>query len=181
MNAAILRVKMGGEWVEIPAIIGKSAYQYAVESGYDGTEENFAQDLANAGAHATKVSQLVNDSGYITSGVGDGRYASKSNTYAKSEVDALISKIPKFSYEVVTGPIPPDPAEGETDSTIYLFVNEDPSSGNLYDEYIYVNGELEKIGSQKFDLTGYVKNDKVETWTFTLANGSTVTKKVVLV
>lgn len=43
---------------------GKSAYDYAVEGGYQGTEEEFAKKLATE--YPSKVSQLENDEKYIT-------------------------------------------------------------------------------------------------------------------
>ena len=43
---------------------GKSAYRYAVEGGYTGTEEEFAEKLAKE--IPTKTSDLTNDSGFIT-------------------------------------------------------------------------------------------------------------------
>ena len=43
---------------------GKSAYQYAVDGGYTGTEQQFAQKMAQA--IPEKTSDLTNDSGYIT-------------------------------------------------------------------------------------------------------------------
>lgn len=48
---------------------GKSAYEYAVEAGYQGSEEEFAEQLANGALISdipTKVSELTNDSGYLT-------------------------------------------------------------------------------------------------------------------
>lgn len=43
---------------------GKSAYQYAVDGGYTGTEQEFAAKMA--AEIPTKTSQLSNDSGYMT-------------------------------------------------------------------------------------------------------------------
>lgn len=40
-----------GSWIEIPALRGKTAYEYAVEKGYTGSEEEFAErmnDIASA-------------------------------------------------------------------------------------------------------------------------------------
>lgn len=45
--AAILRVRdADGKVSDIPAIRGKSAYQYAVEGGYTGTEQEFSAKMA---------------------------------------------------------------------------------------------------------------------------------------
>lgn len=43
---------------------GKSAYQYAVDGGYTGTEQEFTAKMA--AEIPTKTSQLTNDSGYMT-------------------------------------------------------------------------------------------------------------------
>lgn len=43
---------------------GKTAYQYAVEGGYTGTEAEFASKLATA--IPSKTSDITNDSGFIT-------------------------------------------------------------------------------------------------------------------
>ena len=51
------------------------------------------------------------------------------------------------------------PSVGEED-TIYLVPNTDPETQNNYDEYVYVNGQWEKLGGVQVevDLTDYVKN-----------------------
>ena len=51
------------------------------------------------------------------------------------------------------------PATGQ-DDTIYLVPNTDPETQNNYDEYVYVNGQWEKLGGiqVEVDLTDYVKN-----------------------
>ena len=50
---------------ELDGTPGKSAYQYALDGGYTGTEADFAKKLAQE--YPSKVSQLENDRGYITS------------------------------------------------------------------------------------------------------------------
>lgn len=54
-----------------PGSAGKSAYKYAQDGGYTGTEAQFKESLAIAGDiqnHIpSKTSQLTNDSGYVTS------------------------------------------------------------------------------------------------------------------
>ena len=51
------------------------------------------------------------------------------------------------------------PSVGEED-TIYLVPNTDPETQNNYDEYVYVDGQWEKLGGVQVevDLTDYVKN-----------------------
>lgn len=61
-----------------------------------------------------------------------------------------ITAIPKFDIEVVDTL----PTEGISESTVYL-VEEKESAGDLYTEYIYVNGAWENLGKQTVDLSGY--------------------------
>ena len=47
---AILKIKdTEGNWIEVPALVGKNAYQYAQEGGFTGTEEEFTSLLGNTG------------------------------------------------------------------------------------------------------------------------------------
>lgn len=70
--------------------------------------------------------------------------ADVSKTYTKEEVDRLIESIPGVKFEIVAEL----PEEGETD-TIYLLPIEDAPEGNIYEEYIYINGAWEIIGTSK--------------------------------
>lgn len=107
------------------------------------------------GTIPTKVSQLSNDSGFITKAVSDlTNYYTKSNTYTKSEVDSMVSAIPKFAIAVVSSL----PTTDISTTTIYL-VTTGEESQNLYTEYIYVDNKWEKLGTQTVDLSGYVQKE----------------------
>ena len=98
----------------------------------------------------TRTTDLTNDSGFITRAVTDlANYYTKSETYSQEEINAIVSAIPKFSIEVVATL----PTTNISTTTVYLIGG--GSSGDLYTEYIYVNGKWEILGSQKVDLTGY--------------------------
>ena len=98
--------------------------------------------------HPTKLSEFANDTQFITSTVSNLQ-----NYYDKTNVDALISAIPKFSIQVSQSGLP---ASGNS-TTIYL-VPKTAGSQDAYDEYLYVNGQWEKIGSTQvnfsFDQSG---------------------------
>jgi hypothetical protein len=96
------------------------------------------------------TSDLNNDSGFITKVVSDlANYYKKSETLTKSEINALISAIPKFGISVVTSL----PTSNISSTTVYLVKS--GTGSDLYTEYIYANGAWEILGSQKVDLTGY--------------------------
>lgn len=106
----------------------------------------------------TKTSELTNDSGFITKAVSDlVNYYKKNETYTQTEINNLISAIPKFNILVVTSL----PTSNISSTTIYL-KKENEDSGNLYTEYIYTNNAWEILGSQKVDLTGYATEQWVE-------------------
>lgn len=105
----------------------------------------------------TALSAFTNDSGFITKTVSDlTNYYTTSNTYTKTEVNSLISAIPKFKIEVVPSLlVVVDP----NDHTVYLVPSSESETGNIYTEYIYVidettgEGEFEKIGTQDVDFS----------------------------
>lgn len=107
------------------------------------------------GAVKLSTSDLENNSGFITKAVSDlANYYLKSETYTREEINQRISAIPKFSISVVSSL----PTSNISETTIYLVGG--GVSGNLYTEYIRVNGVWEILGSQRVDLTGYA----TETW-----------------
>lgn len=79
--------------------------------------------------------------------------------YTKEETNELVSKIPKFTIEVVTSL----PTENISTTTVYLKTGSKSDPDNIYDEYIYVNSKWELLGSQTIDLSGYVTTDALTT------------------
>ena len=61
INTALAQAKASGEFNGDP---GKTAYEYAKDGGYAGTEAEFGAKLA--AEYPTKLSQFANDPGYIT-------------------------------------------------------------------------------------------------------------------
>ena len=122
--------------------------------------------IPDANTTYSDLSDFTNDCGFVTNAVNDlTNYYTKSDTYTKTEVNALISAIPKFKITVVPS------LESITDpdiSTIYLVATGEQSQ-NLYTEYIYVVdetthiGSFEQLGTQTVDLTNYYTQTEVNT------------------
>ena len=68
-----------------------------------------------------------------------------------ADLKADITAIPKFAIEVVSKL----PTEGISETTVYLVLEKPDSTGDLYTEYIYVNGNWENLGKQTVDLSSY--------------------------
>lgn len=117
----------------------------------EGTYNASTNKIATMSEIPTKVSDLSNDSGFITNTVNNlTNYYTKTNTYTKTEIDNLISAISTLDIEVVQTL----PTQDISTTTIYL-VPKTPSTNDAYDEYIYVNNSWEHIGSTEVDLTNY--------------------------
>lgn len=96
------------------------------------------------------VSELQNDAGYITKDVDD-----LVSYYDKTEVDNMISTIPKFSIKVVDEL----PTEDISPTTIYLLrVDGD----DHFQEWVYIDGEWDKLGDGNIDLSDYATYEYVD-------------------
>lgn len=114
-----------------------------------------------------KTSDISNDSGFITKTVSDlANYYLKSETLTKTEINALVSAIPKFAIQVVNSL----PTTDISMTTVYLLKSGIES--DLYTEYIYVNGNWEILGSQRVDLTNYALKAEIPTKLSQLTNDS---------
>lgn len=200
-----------------PGADGKSAYQIAVEQGFNGTEEEWLASLVGPegpegpegpqgvqgiqgepgpqgergpqglqgpqgiqgeqgpkgdpgkdGSDATV--DIVQSTGTSATSVMSQDATTKSlteitaniqadlaNYYTKTETDERLSQIPKFAIE----PVDTLPATNISATTVYLLKSGEENQ-NLYTEYIYVDGQWEKLGEQSVDLTGYYTKTQVD-------------------
>lgn len=87
-------------------------------------------------------------------------FRKKADSYTKQEIDDLVAAVQGFSREIVTEL----PTENISESKIYFVPNETTGTNNRYDEYIYINGTFEKIGTTgSVSLDGYVKQAELDT------------------
>lgn len=109
-------------------------------------------DLTNKPTIPSKTSDLVNDSNYVSKGVDDLiNYYKKSETYTQEEVNNLIGTISGINIEIVQVL----PTQDISTYTIYLVPKTASETNNIYDEYIYVSNNWEKIGDTEIDLSNY--------------------------
>lgn len=102
----------------------------------------------------TKISQLTNDANYITKEVtGLTNYYDKSNTYTKAEVNSLLTST--IDLQVVTSL----PTTNIPEKTIFLIKKTDTGTDDIYDEFMFVSGKWELLGTTQIDLS--VKQDRL--------------------
>lgn len=115
----------------------------------------------------TQTSDLTNDSGFITKAVNDlTNYYQKLETYTKEEVQSLISALNSVTLQKVESL----PESGE--SNIIYLVPKSGSGNDIYDEYIYIDGKPEHIGSTQVDLSNYVQEAPADGKTYGRNNGA---------
>lgn len=77
---------------------------------------------------------------------------------ADSDLLSKISEIPKFAIKVVDTL----PTTDISDTTVYLLKTSETETGNLYTEYIHVDGAWEELGTQDVDLSDYYQKEEVD-------------------
>ena len=90
----------------------------------------------------TTVSSFTNDAGYQTA------------SDVSTAINTAISGITGITFEIVQVlPQTGDPG------TIYLILASQGATGDIYDEWIYINNAWEKIGTTAVDLSTYTQWD----------------------
>ena len=133
-----------GNRIGIPAIRGKSAYQYAVDGGYTGTEEEFAEKLAFLMGYSVFGCVDENNDVILSGNLADGTY-----TLKYEMADGTYSEI----GNLVVGEIVAEP--------VNLFV----IGGDGY----IINGRCSSTGADRSDSNGYIVSNYIE-----VENGDTV-------
>lgn len=98
----------------------------------------------------------------ITKAVNDlTNYYLKSETYTKTEVDALINSISSLTLDIVEEL----PVSDISTTTIYLV----PVAGasNVYMQYAYINNNWAQLGTTQIDLTNYYTKSQMDTFLLT--------------
>ena len=147
----------------------QAEYSIGTSSNYDATNDNQIvttkavksivdavanvlqvniDDKADKTSIPTALSQLNNDSNFITKTVNDLQ-----NYYKKTEVNDLISTIPTMNLLVVSTL----PTTNISTSTIYLV-----PYGNEYEEFIYINSAWEMLGTTKINISDYATKEYVD-------------------
>ena len=151
----------GGSWINgtIEAIINLNTSTLEIDSTGAITIAGFTQ--AEVGTIPQKDS-----SGNIT-WVAPGNLSEITNInnqlqniYNKEEVNDLIASVNHLSYKKV-GSLD-EVNKDATDASRYIYlVPTGNLSGNLYDEYMVIDNQLEPVGSWEVNLNDYITNDKL--------------------
>lgn len=95
----------------------------------------------------TKVSDLTNDSKYQT------------ETEVAATVATAVADVDHLKRTKVDSVDAIDLTAADADQYIYMVPRTDNKSGNKYDEYMILDGDLEKVGDWGVELSGYVQKE----------------------
>lgn len=134
------------------------------------TVDGLSDAINNLSNQVNKNTQSISD---ITKKLSDK--ANSSDVYTKTETDNLIdekvasaSHLKRKVFDTILEATAF--AESHTDTAdqyIYMVLNPDSNNENdKYDEYLYVNDSLEKVGSWAVDLSQYVKKEEGKSLVF---------------
>lgn len=87
----------------------------------------------------TKVSQLTNDSKYQT----------------ETDVAAAVAGADHLKRKIVTSVDAIDKTAADAAQYIYMILKSSAKTGDKYDEYMVIDGEVERVGDWSVDLSGY--------------------------
>lgn len=122
----------------------------------------------SSGSTVTKLSELMNDVGYVTNVVDNLiNYYKKTDVYNKEELNTLLGDLDKINLEVVNQL----PSTDISTSTIYLI----KVSDGIYEQHLWVekDNQFVSLGTTQVNLEGYAKSDDVPTNTELLNKFST--------
>lgn len=144
------------------------AYHAGLEAALSG-KQNVINDLAAIRSGAALGTTSVQPSAmqaaiadFITRSVNDlANYYLKTDTYTKTEVQALIAAINQFHYEVY----PSTSAVTSPANNVLYLIGPTGQGSDKYEEYVYPNSTTGwvKIGDTSIDLSGYVTTTALNT------------------
>lgn len=149
---------IGTDLQDIYSTIGKKAEG---ETAATGMQKDIADATKKASDNETAISE-------INTKLGDVYTKSETNT----QISTAVAAAAHLKYKKVTAVGDIDLTAPDADQYIYLVPIADAgeNSNNLYDEYMVIDGKLEKVGDWKVDLSDYATVESVTALTTEVGN-----------
>lgn len=138
-------------WLEIQSALGQKADQ-AQLSGYatpDAVAQAIVSALTNYATNATVQSAITT--------------ALKNYMTASETSDAIAAAVAESAHVTFTS-VDRLPPTGQA-NTIYLVPGGEAEAGNLREEYMWLNGAWEQLGTTQTDLSGYWSKEELHPMT----------------
>lgn len=137
----------------LESLVGSTAVSTQITNAINGLDSSISAETNKAIASVTVVDGKITNHTKITVPTNNNQLTNGAGYQTASDVSSAIASaiagIQGITYEIVQSL----PASGQA-GVIYLIAHSH-GTGDIYDEYIWVNNAFEKIGSTDVDLTGY--------------------------
>ena len=121
----------------------------------DGTDYSFTVNNATA---VNDLSQLNNDVGFITNTVDNlVNYYKQDEVYTKKEITNLLNNFSNGLAVIIVNALP-----NSNISTTTIYLIDDGSGNNVYEQWMYINGQWASLGLTSVNLSAYYTNTEVD-------------------
>ncbi len=135
---------------QVKALIPKNVSAFTNDAGYQNASQVQTKILSYGYQNANQVETAITSKGYQT--LAQVKQTVESYGYQTAQqVQTAIANANHITYKKVTTL----PATGET-NVIYMVPNANTSGTNIYDEYMWIDGKWEVMGTTKATMDGYL-------------------------
>ncbi len=135
---------------QVNALIPKNVSAFTNDAGYQNASQVQTKILSYGYQNASQVETAITSKGYQT--LAQVRQTIEGYGYQTAQqVQTAIANANHITYKKVTTL----PATGET-NVIYMVPNANTAGNNIYDEYMWIDGKWEVMGTTKATMDGYL-------------------------
>ena len=135
---------------QVKALIPKNVSAFTNDAGYQNASQVQTKILSYGYQNASQVETAITSKGYQT--LAQVKQTVESYGYQTAQqVQTAIANANHITYKKVTTL----PATGET-NVIYMVPNSNTPGTNIYDEYMWIDGKWEVMGTTKATMDGYL-------------------------
>lgn len=108
---------------------------------------------------SSQLTSLTEDVEKLSSDLAEK--VNKDEVYTKAQTEALVAEAAHLKRKIVTNISEIDVSAKDAEQYIYMVLVIDEQLNDSYDEYMVINGALEKVGSWEIDLSDYITQTKL--------------------
>lgn len=108
---------------------------------------------------SSQLTSLTEDVEKLSSDLAEK--VNKDEVYTKAQTEALVAEAAHLKRKIVTNVSEIDVSANDAEQYIYMVLVIDEQLNDSYDEYMVINGALEKVGSWEIDLSDYITQTKL--------------------
>ena len=163
----VVGVSVNGTALEVDADARTVDVTVPTKTSEITNDSDFATNAGVAGAYYNKTEMDTTVQG-LTDAINNGGTNLSQNYYNKTDIDGKVSTINEAIAAAASGKVTISivdevpTAEAAQANVLYFVPREDAESGDVYDQFMLIDGAIEAVGTTEVDLAGYVKSTDIE-------------------